>query len=91
MVDLLKENHRRLFSGNKMERNNKRSELLSPIQEYGLVKEEELMFYVRMGMEEVKSTCHKWSQAKKLRVLLSELPVTRTFGLYKVVDESTPM
>ena len=43
MVDLLKENHRRSFSRNKMEQNNKKSELLSLIQEYRLIREEELM------------------------------------------------
>ena len=34
------------------------------------------MFYIRMGMEEVQSTCQKVELNEKIRVLLSELPLT---------------
>ena len=76
VVDLLKENHRRLFSRKKMDQNDKKSELLSLIQEYRLVREEELMFHIRMSMEEVQSTSQKVELSEKIRVLLSELPLT---------------
>ena len=59
-----------------MEQSDKKSELLSLIQEYRLVREEELMFYIRMSMEEVQSTCQNVELSKKIRVLLSELPLT---------------
>ena len=42
-----------------MEQNDKKSELLSLIQEYRLIREEELMFHIRMSMEEVQSTSQK--------------------------------
>ena len=58
-----------------MEQNDKNSELLSLIQEYRLVREEELMFYIRMSMEEVQSMCQKVELSEKIRVLLSELPL----------------
>ena len=76
MVDLLKENHRRSFSRKKMEQNDKKSELLSIIQEYRLIREEELMFHIRMSMEEVQSMSQKVELSEKIRVLLSELPLT---------------
>ena len=59
-----------------MEQSDKKSELLSLIQEYRLVREEEIMFYIRMSMEEVQSTCQKVELSEKIRVLLSELPLT---------------
>ena len=74
--DLLKENHRHLCSPQKMEQNDKKSELLSFIQEYRLLREEEIMFYIRMSMEEVHSTYEKLELSEKIRVLLSELPLT---------------
>ena len=59
-----------------MEQNKKKSELLSFIQEYRLVREEEITFYIRMSMEEVQSTCQKVELSEKIRVLLSDLPLT---------------
>ena len=59
-----------------MEQKDKKGELLSLIQEYRLVREEELMFYIRMSMEEVQSTWQKVELSEKIRVLLSELPLT---------------
>ena len=99
MVDLLKENHVRLFSPKKMEQDKKKRELLNFIREYRFVKEEELMFHIRKSMEEVQSSCQKVKLSEKIKVLLSELPLTvkerQTFGLYKEfptpVDESVPM
>ena len=59
-----------------MEQNKKKSELLSFIQEYRLVREEEIMFYIRMSMEEVQITCQRVELSEKIRVLLSELALT---------------
>ena len=59
-----------------MEQDKKKSELLSFIQEYRLVREEEIMLYIHMSMEEVQSTCQKVVLSEKIRVLLSELPPT---------------
>ena len=39
-----------------MEQSNKKNELLSFIQEYRPVREEDIMFYSRMSMEEIQST-----------------------------------
>ena len=39
-----------------MEQSDKKSELLSFVQEYRLVREEDIMSYVQMSMEEVQST-----------------------------------
>ena len=36
-----------------MEQSDKKNELLSLIQEYRLAREEDIMFYIRMTMEEV--------------------------------------
>ena len=47
MVDLLKESHIPLFSSKKMEQKKKKSELLSFIDKYRLVGEDDLVFYVR--------------------------------------------
>ena len=76
MVDLLKESHIPLFSSNKMEQEKKNSELLSYIDKYRLVREDDLVFYIRMSMEEVQSTCQKLELSAKSRVLLRELPLT---------------
>ena len=57
-----------------MDQNNKKSKLLSLIQEYRLVREE-LMFYIHLSMEEVQSMCQKVELNEKLRLLLSELPL----------------
>ena len=46
MVDLLKENHIRLFSPKKMEQDKKKRELLNFVREYRFVREEELMFHI---------------------------------------------
>ena len=40
-----------------MEQDKKKRELLSLIQEYRFVREEQLMFHIRKSMEEVQSTC----------------------------------
>ena len=73
MVDLLEGNHKRLFSPKKMERDEKKNELLNFIREYRFVREEELMFHIRASMEEVHSTCQKVELSEKIKVLLSEL------------------
>ena len=49
-----------------MEQSDKKSELLSPIQGYRLVREEEIMFYIRMSMEEVQSTSQKVELSEKI-------------------------
>ena len=76
MVDLLKESHIPLFSSKKMEQEKKRSELLTFIDKYRLVREDDLVFYIRTSMEEVQSTCQKLELNVKIRVLLRELPLT---------------
>ena len=40
------------------------------------MREEELMFHIRKCMEEVQSTCQKVEVSGKIKVLLSELPLT---------------
>ena len=59
MVDILKENRVCLFSRKKMEQDKKKRELLSLIQEYRFVREEELIFHIRKSMEEVQRSCQK--------------------------------
>ena len=59
-----------------MTQNDKNSELLSLIQEHRLIREEELMSHIRMSMEKVQSTSKKVELSEKIRVLLSELPLT---------------
>ena len=59
-----------------MEQSDKKSELLSFIQEYRLVREEDIMFYICMSMEEVQSMSQKVELSEKIKVLLSELPLT---------------
>ena len=59
-----------------MEQSDKKSELLSSIKEYRLVREEDIMFYIRMSMEEVQSKYQKVKLSEKIKVLLSELPLT---------------
>ena len=76
MVDLLKESHIPLFSSKKIEQEKKKSELLSYIDKYRLVREDDLVFYIRTSMEEVQSTCQKLELSGKIRVLLRELPLT---------------
>ena len=58
-----------------MERDEKKNELLNFI-EYRFVREEELMFHIRASMEEVHSTCQKVQLSEKIKVLLSELPLS---------------
>ena len=53
-----------------MEQNDKKNELLSLIQEYRLVREKDIMFYIRMSMEEVQSTSQIVELSGKIRVLL---------------------
>ena len=59
-----------------MEQSNKRIEFLSLVQEYRVVREEDIMFYIRMSMEEVQSTSQIVELSGKIRVLLCELPLT---------------
>ena len=68
MVDLLKESRIPLFSLKKMEQEKKKSELLSYIDKYRLVREDDLVFYIR--------TSQKLELSGKIRVLLRELPLT---------------
>ena len=42
-----------------MEQKKKKSELLSYIDKYRLVREDDLVFYIRTSMEEVQSMCQK--------------------------------
>ena len=67
---------KRLFSPKKMERDEKKNELLNFIREYRFVREEELMFHIRASMEEVHSTCQKVELREKIKVSLSELPLS---------------
>ena len=71
----MKESHRPLFSSKKMEQKKKKSELLSFIDKYRLVRDD-LVFYICTSMEEVQSTCQKLELSAKIRVLLRELPLT---------------
>ena len=73
MVDLLKVNHKHLFSPKKMEQDKKKNELLNFIREYRFVREEELMLHIRKSMKEVQSMCQKVELSEKIKVLLSEL------------------
>ena len=59
-----------------MEQDKKKNELLNFIREYRFVREEELMFHIRRSMEEVQSMCQKVELSKKIKVLLSELPLS---------------
>ena len=95
MVDLLKESHIRLFSSKKMEQENKRGELLSFIDRYRLMREGDLVFYIRM--REIQSTCQKLELSGKIRVLLRELPlaceerhrlITYAKSIFTSVDKS---
>ena len=76
MVDLLKESHIPLFSLKQMEQEKKKGELLSFIDKYRLLREDDLVFYIHTSMEEVQSMCQKLELSGKLRVLLRELPLT---------------
>ena len=59
-----------------MEQEKKKSELLSFLDKYRLVREDDLVFYIRTSMEKVQSTCQKLELCGKIRVLLRELPLT---------------
>ena len=59
-----------------MEQSDKKNELLSFIQEYRLVREEDIMFYIHISMEEVQSMSEMVELSGKIRVLLCELPLT---------------
>ena len=61
-----------------MEQSDKKNELLSFIQKYRLVREEDIMFYIRMSIEEVQSTSQIVELSEKIRVLLCELPLNYT-------------
>ena len=41
-----------------------------------MVREDDLVFYIHMSMEEVQSTFQKLELSGKIRVLLRELPLT---------------
>ena len=55
MGSLLNQSH----SPKKMEQEKKKSKLLSFIDKYRLVREDDLVFYIRTSMEEVQSTSQK--------------------------------
>ena len=59
-----------------MEQSDKKNELLSFIQEYRLVREKDIMLYIRMCMEEVQSTSQIVELSGKISVLLCVLPLT---------------
>ena len=59
-----------------MEQSDKRNELFCLIQEYRLVREKDIMCYIRMSMEEVQSTSQIVELSGKIRVLLCELALT---------------
>ena len=59
-----------------MERDKEKNELLNFIREYRFVREEELTFHIRKSMEEIQSTCQKVELSEKIKVLLSELPLS---------------
>ena len=59
-----------------MERRDKKNELLRFVQKYRLVREEDIMFFIRLSMEEVQSTSQIVELSGKIRVLLCELPLT---------------
>ena len=48
---------------------------MSYIDKYRLVREDDLVFYIRTSMEEVQSMCQKLELSDKIRVLLRELPL----------------
>ena len=58
-----------------MEQEKEKSELLSFIDKYRLVRDD-LVFYIHTSMEEVQSTCQKLELSGKIRVLSRELPLT---------------
>ena len=49
-----------------MEQEKKKSELLSFIDKYRLVREDDLAFYIRTSMEEVQSTSQKLELSGKI-------------------------
>ena len=59
-----------------MEQEKKKSELLSFIDKYKLVREDDLVFHIRTGMKEVQSTCQKLELSGKIRVSVRDLPLT---------------
>ena len=59
-----------------MERSDKKNELLRFVQKYRLVREEDIMFFICLSMEEVQSTSQIVELSGKIRVLLCELPLT---------------
>ena len=40
------------------------------------MRKEDIMFYIRMSMEEVQSTSQKVELSEKIKVLMNELPLT---------------
>ena len=59
-----------------MEQSDKKNELLSFIQEDRLGRKEDIMFYIRMSMEEAQSMSQTVELSENIRVLLCELPLT---------------
>ena len=55
--------------------------------------EEDIMFYIRTGMEEVHSTYEKLELSEKIKVLLSELPlkVKERHGLLSYTKSFLPL
>ena len=91
VVDLLKKNHRRLFSRKKMEQDKtEKRELLSLIQEYRFVREKELIFHIQKGMEEVQNTCQKVELSREIKVLLNELPSKNDIDFWTIQRVSYP-
>ena len=76
MVDLLKEEYSCSCSSKKMEPEKKKSELLNLIDEYRLVREDDLVLYIRTSMEQVQRTCQKVELSGKISELLRELPLS---------------
>ena len=75
MVDLLKEEYSCSCSSKKMEPE-KKSDLLALIVDYRLVREDDLVLYIRTSMEQVQRTCQKVELSGKISELLRELPLT---------------
>ena len=46
------------------------------MREYRFLREEELVFHIRKGIKEVQSTCQKVELPEKIKLLLSELPLS---------------
>lgn len=54
----------------------KKNELFALIDEYRLIREDELMFHIRKSMEKVRTTCEKLELGGKINMLVRDLPLT---------------